>query len=209
MHWGWAREFCRRPNSLRRSRSRAGRDAGYRGPAVHGGQRHKGVPSDCRAGETADRAEQDARCVGLQRERAGTDDRDHEGDRVRIIVDNRLPEPTRCTGTVEVPIDMDGGAWDQPGPDSARRTLHLRVHAASARHVLLPLAHGDAGNDGHDRPVHHPPEAAYAPHVDNDFGIILQEWAVLPNNTVPNTMAMEFNWLTFNGKAGRRRRRWW
>ena len=30
----------------------------------------------------------------------------------------------------------------------------------------------------------------------------MQEWQILPNNTVPNTMAMEFNWLTFNGKAG-------
>jgi hypothetical protein len=31
---------------------------------------------------------------------------------------------------------------------------------------------------------------------------VLQEWALLPNNTVPNTLSMEFNWLTFNGKAG-------
>jgi hypothetical protein len=31
---------------------------------------------------------------------------------------------------------------------------------------------------------------------------MLQEYAVLPNNTVPNSMNMEFNWLTFNGKAG-------
>lgn len=45
------------------------------------------------------------------------------------------------------------------------------------------------------------PRQAYEPRVDKDFGIILQEWAVLPNNTVPNTLSMEFNWLTFNGKA--------
>jgi manganese oxidase len=38
--------------------------------------------------------------------------------------------------------------------------------------------------------------------VDKDFGLILQEWALLPNNPVPNTLAMEFNWLTINGKAG-------
>jgi manganese oxidase len=31
--------------------------------------------------------------------------------------------------------------------------------------------------------------------------ILLQEYAVLPNNSVPNTMNMEFNWLLFNGKA--------
>ena len=38
--------------------------------------------------------------------------------------------------------------------------------------------------------------------MQKDFGLILQGWAILPNNTVPNTLAMEFNWLTMNGKAG-------
>ena len=46
------------------------------------------------------------------------------------------------------------------------------------------------------------PKTAYTPHVDKDFVILLQEYAVLPNNTVPNTMNMEFNWLVFNGKTG-------
>jgi hypothetical protein len=46
------------------------------------------------------------------------------------------------------------------------------------------------------------PRAAYRPAVQKDFGLILQEWAILPNNTVPNSLAMEFNWLTMNGKAG-------
>jgi manganese oxidase len=46
------------------------------------------------------------------------------------------------------------------------------------------------------------PKKPFEPKVDKDFGIVLQEWAILPNNTVPNTLAMEFNWLTFNGKAG-------
>jgi hypothetical protein len=38
--------------------------------------------------------------------------------------------------------------------------------------------------------------------VDKDFVILLQEYAVLPNNVVPNSMNMEFNWLLMNGKAG-------
>jgi FtsP/CotA-like multicopper oxidase with cupredoxin domain len=37
------------------------------------------------------------------------------------------------------------------------------------------------------------PTKSYEPHVQRDFGLILQEWALLPNNTVPNTLAMEFN----------------
>jgi hypothetical protein len=46
------------------------------------------------------------------------------------------------------------------------------------------------------------PKKPHEPRVDKDFAMILQGWAILPNNTVPNTLAMEFNWLTFNGKAG-------
>jgi manganese oxidase len=37
--------------------------------------------------------------------------------------------------------------------------------------------------------------------VDKDFAFLLQEYAVLPNNSVPNTLSMEFNWLLMNGKA--------
>jgi hypothetical protein len=46
------------------------------------------------------------------------------------------------------------------------------------------------------------PKKAYDPPVDKDFAIILQEFAILPNNPIPNSMNMEFNWLTFNGKSG-------
>src|SRR5204863_8715465 len=46
------------------------------------------------------------------------------------------------------------------------------------------------------------PEKMYDPPVNKDFAIILQEFAILPNNPIPNSMHMEFNWLTFNGKAG-------
>jgi manganese oxidase len=46
------------------------------------------------------------------------------------------------------------------------------------------------------------PKSAYSPRVDKDYLIALQEYAVLPNSTIPNSMSMEFNWLTFNGKAG-------
>jgi hypothetical protein len=45
------------------------------------------------------------------------------------------------------------------------------------------------------------PETPYDPPVDRDFVLLLQEYAVLANNTIPNTMEMEFNWLTLNGRA--------
>jgi hypothetical protein len=46
------------------------------------------------------------------------------------------------------------------------------------------------------------PKRPYDPPVDKDFITILQEYAILPNNATPNSMNMEFNWLTINGKAG-------
>ena len=46
------------------------------------------------------------------------------------------------------------------------------------------------------------PKTPYSPRVDKDYLFALQEYAVLPNSTIPNSMSMEFNWLTFNGKAG-------
>jgi hypothetical protein len=46
------------------------------------------------------------------------------------------------------------------------------------------------------------PKDPYKPGADKDFAIIMQEYAILPNIKVPNSMNMEFNWLTFNGKAG-------
>ena len=45
------------------------------------------------------------------------------------------------------------------------------------------------------------PKIPYDPPVQKDFGIILQEFAVLPNNPTPNSMSMEFNFFTLNGRA--------
>src|SRR6202020_2423009 len=46
------------------------------------------------------------------------------------------------------------------------------------------------------------PRESYKPRADKDFAIIMQEYAIPPNIKVPNSMNMEFNWLTLNGKAG-------
>jgi len=46
------------------------------------------------------------------------------------------------------------------------------------------------------------PKAAYQPVVDPDFGLLIQEWAILPQSTIPNTMSMEFNFFTINGRSG-------
>ena len=36
------------------------------------------------------------------------------------------------------------------------------------------------------------PKEAYQPAVDHDFALMIQEWAIMPQNTIPNVTSMEF-----------------
>ncbi len=126
-----------------------------------------------------------------------------EGDRVRIILDNHLPEPTSIHWHgFEIPVEMDGmpGISQEPIPPGGRFVYEFTLHQHGTffyhSHMAMPQMLGMMGMF-----IMHPKEP-HKPRVDCDFGLILQEWAILPNNSVPNTMAMEFNWLTINGKAG-------
>ena len=127
----------------------------------------------------------------------------NEGDRVRVIFENRLPEMTALHWHgFEVPMEMDGsvGLGQDPVPPGGtfvhEFTLNQHGTLFYHSHFAMQEMMGMLG-----MVVIHP-RAAYTPAVDRDFGIVIQEWMILPNNNVPNTMAMEFNWLTFNGKAG-------
>ena len=126
-----------------------------------------------------------------------------EGDRVRLIVENKLPEPfSMHWHGLEIPNDMDGmpgisqdlippgGSF--PYEFTVRQNGTFFYHSHMAMQEMMGLIGFFI--------IH--PRRAYTPRVDRDFGIILQGWAILPNNTIPNSLAMEFNWLTFNGKAG-------
>ncbi|HEY6293014.1 MAG TPA: copper oxidase [Terriglobia bacterium] len=126
-----------------------------------------------------------------------------QGDRVRVIVDNHLPEPTSMHWHgFEIPIDMDGveGISQPLIPPGGRFVYEFTLHQAGTffyhSHMAMQEMIGLIGLF-----IMHPKEPV-APPVDRDFGLILQEWAVLPSNTVPNSMSMEFNWLTLNGKSG-------
>ncbi len=127
----------------------------------------------------------------------------NEGDRVRLIVENRLPEPfSMHWHGLEIPNNMDGMpgiSQDSIAPGGSftyEFTLHQNGTFFYHSHMAMQEMMGLIGLF-----IIHPRQA-YAPRVDRDFGIILQEWALLPNNTIPNSLAMEFNWLTLNGKAG-------
>lgn len=127
----------------------------------------------------------------------------NQGDRVRFIVENKLPEVfSMHWHGFEVPVEMDGvpGISQDPIPPGGKFVYEFTLHQHGTffyhSHMAMQEMMGMIGLF-----IMHPREP-YAPRVDRDFGLILQEWAILPNNTVPNTLSMEFNWLTMNGRAG-------
>jgi FtsP/CotA-like multicopper oxidase with cupredoxin domain len=126
-----------------------------------------------------------------------------QGDRVRVIFENKLPESTTIHWHgLEVPIEQDGIPYisQKPVAPGEKYVYEFTVHQEGTffyhAHSAMQEMIGQIGFFvAHPKTPHHP-------QVDHDFGIILQEWAVLPANTVPNTAGMEFNWLTFNGVSG-------
>jgi FtsP/CotA-like multicopper oxidase with cupredoxin domain len=126
-----------------------------------------------------------------------------EGDRVRIVVENGLPEEfSMHWHGLEVPFDMDGVPGLQQDPiapgGSFTYEFTLNQNGTFFYHSHMPMQEmmGMIGAF-----IIHP-KVAHDPPVDRDFVTIWQEWAILPNNNTPNSLAMEFNWLTINGKAG-------
>jgi manganese oxidase len=126
-----------------------------------------------------------------------------QGDRVRILVDNHLPEATSMHWHgFDIPFDMDGspGLSQDAIPPGGRYSYEFTLQQEGTyfyhSHMAMQEMLGMIGAF-----IMHPKEP-YDPPVDKDFAIILQEYAILPNNPTPNTMNMEFNWLTFNGKSG-------
>ena len=127
----------------------------------------------------------------------------NEGDHLRLVVENQLPEPySMHWHGLEIPNNMDGmpGISQDLIPPGGKFVYEFTVRQNGTffyhSHMAMQEMMGTIGLF-----IIHP-RRAYTPRVDRDFGIVLQEWAILPNNTIPNSLAMEFNWLTMNGKAG-------
>jgi FtsP/CotA-like multicopper oxidase with cupredoxin domain len=126
-----------------------------------------------------------------------------QGDRVRIVVENRLPEPTSMHWHgFEIPFAMDGvpGVHQDAIPPGGKYVYEFTLHQHGTffyhSHMAMQEMMGMIGLF-----IMHPKEP-YQPRVDRDFGLIFQEFAILPNNTVPNSLSMEFNWLPINGRVG-------
>jgi manganese oxidase len=127
----------------------------------------------------------------------------NEGDHVRVIFDNHLPEPSSIHwhGFADhIRFDGQPGISQPPVRPGGRFVYEFDIHQQGTyfyhSHMAMQEMAGMLGGF-----IMHP-KMPYQPHCDKDFLIHLQEYAVLPNNTVPNTMNMEYNWLLLNGKAG-------
>ncbi|MFO0651929.1 MAG: copper oxidase [Polyangiales bacterium] len=128
-----------------------------------------------------------------------------EGDRVRIYVTNRLPEPTTVHwhGMI-VPAGMDGvsGLAQRPIPPGETYVYEfpLRYPGTFMYHShhdeMVQIALGCVGMFV----VH--PRTPRGPHVDHDFSLMSHEWKITAGSRRPDPMAMnDFNVLTFNGRS--------
>lgn len=128
-----------------------------------------------------------------------------EGDRIRVYVTNRLPEPTTVHWHgVILPNGMDGVAGLNQAPIPPGETwvyeFDLRDPGTYMYHShydeMTQIALGMAGMFI----VH--PRRPRGPRVDRDFVLMTHEWLleVGARRPDPNAMA-DFNVLTFNGKS--------
>ena len=127
-----------------------------------------------------------------------------EGDRVRILVENRLPEKHAVHWHgLYLPNGMDGvGGLTQEHIPPGRTMVYeftLRQHGTQMYHShsdeMFQMALGMYGFF-----VIHPKEPK-EPLPDRDYALFLGEWAVHPGTRVPDPMVMlDFNLFTFNGK---------
>jgi FtsP/CotA-like multicopper oxidase with cupredoxin domain len=146
-----------------------------------------------------------ARCWGYNGRTSGPTIEAVEGDRVRIYVTNRLPEPTSVHWHgVLLPNGMDGVAGltqkpIQPG-ETFKYEFTLRQHGTHMYHPhfdeMTQMGLGMMGMF-----VIHP-RNSNGPRADRDFAIMLSEWRIDPGTSRPNpTEMVEFNVLTMNSKA--------
>ncbi len=129
-----------------------------------------------------------------------------EGDRVRILVTNNLPEGVHTTvhwHGILLPNGMDGvGGLTQKhirNGQTFKYEFTLRQHGTYMYHPhfdeMFQMGMGLMGMF-----VVHPRDASVR-RVDRDFAILLSEWLVTPGSATPDPTEMtNFNLFTFNGR---------
>jgi len=126
-----------------------------------------------------------------------------EGDTIRIIFKNELPEPTSIHWHgLEVPNDQDGagGNTEPVTMPGSTRIYQFKLYQSGTfmYHTGFNVMKQDALGLG-GFVVIHPKNEKNKP--DKEFAIMLQQWTFEPGNPNPNIVSMDFNWFTFNGTA--------
>jgi FtsP/CotA-like multicopper oxidase with cupredoxin domain len=134
-----------------------------------------------------------------------------QGDGVRIVVENRLADPTIVHWHgIQVPAHLNGvpGVNSAPIAPGESRTYQFKLHQAGSffYHSFNPLQYGQ-GAAGHFV-VH--PKVDWDPTVDRDFLLMFQNFNVQPATTVPNIYNLRsaesntplfWNWMAINGRS--------
>ncbi|MBI2214805.1 MAG: copper oxidase [Acidobacteria bacterium] len=127
-----------------------------------------------------------------------------EGDRVRIYVENRLPEPTSVHWHgVLLPNGMDGvSGLNQraigPG-ETFKYEFTVKQHGTQMYHPhfdeMVQFSMGMMGFL-----IFHPRKPQRR--IDRDFAIFLNEWFIKPGTSTPDpAMMLDFNVFTFNSRV--------
>jgi hypothetical protein len=146
-----------------------------------------------------------AKCWGYNGRTPGPTIEAVQGDRIRVYVTNRLPEPTSAHWHgVRVPNGMDGvaGLVQPPIPpgQTFRYEFTLPDHGTFMYHPhfdeMTQMSMGMMG-----MLIVHPREPV-GPKIDRDFAIVLSEWRIDAGASRPDPLEMtNFNVLTMNSRA--------
>jgi FtsP/CotA-like multicopper oxidase with cupredoxin domain len=122
-----------------------------------------------------------------------------EGERIRVILKNELPEPTSIHWHgLEVPNGQDGagGHTEAPTPPGGSHVYEFQLNQTGTfmYHTGFNVMKQDGMGLG-GFVVIHPKE--YKKRIDKDVAIMLQSFALLPGNDRANLVTMDFNWFTF------------
>ncbi len=124
-----------------------------------------------------------------------------EGDTIRIILKNELPEPTSIHWHgIELPFAQDGAEGTKLTKPGQTSVYEFTLHQSGAYlyHSGFNISKQDMyGLSG--MLIIHPKK--YNKKIDRHIAIMLQEWSLPPGNVNPNLVTMDFNWFSFNGRV--------
>ena len=126
-----------------------------------------------------------------------------QGDKVRVVVQNNLPEMTSIHWHgFELPVQMDGvpGLTQDPIMPGKSFVYEFELHQAGTffyhSHMPMQEANGMVGWF-----IIHP-KMAFDPPVDRDFALIFQNFQIREAQTINDSWAMDWSWHTINGRSG-------